>query len=484
MARAARLLVYGLVLLALALAFSAMLPAGAVAAAPRLLRAEFYRGVPPVTPGAAGLFRIIFGAGVLAYIVATPLDLGVLQSYEVDAAGGLYGRVMRSLGAQPAIAQHLDRWLYVSGALFVAGVVTPLSYACFVAGFLLWASILTLTTSAHAVASIAIAMICLLAARWGDGLSVDALVRRLRRGHPWEATRSQRYGYAIWIPRLVLGVTFLAAAWSKVRGGGPDWVLNGTVKYHFATDFAHAMVPWGMDLAAHHWVAVMMSAGALVVESLAITAAFSRSSVYVLALGAGALALLAGFALFQGVLWWGWWILLVAFLPWQHVRVRWPWRRVSTPSMVPTFGLPRLQAALVVLVLVQQAVASAFHIEARPMFSAYDMYSATYASIEEFEEAANLVYRVVLFDRSGAHDARECLLSERDAALFVAAHAGDAEARALLRPMLRRCVEREPEIRAVALEGDRAVFNWNARRLEPQRAVDVIGPFAADWLRE
>jgi len=219
---------------------------------------------------------------------------------------------------------------------------------------------------------------------------------------------------------------------------------------------------------------------AVVVESVLITAAFSRSATYTGLLGLAALSLLAGFALFQGVLWWGWWILVVAFLPWQYAR--WPVRR-REPTAAPIWGLNHVQVALVVMMILQQCVMSAFHVEARPMLSAYDMYSATYASAEQFEEATNLVYRVVMLDSRGRH-LTECLLADRDAWLLPLVESDDAVARARLSDVLGECLPHESDPDAILFEGDRRVFNWQTRRFEWKHSVDVLGPVPADWLRD
>ena len=280
----------------------------------------------------------------------------------------------------------------------------------------------------------------------------------------------------------MLGIAFLAAAWSKMPGGGPDWVLNGTVKYYFVSDFEHALVSWGPQLTTFHWVAVVMSGAAVFVESILITAAFSRTAMYTLLLGVAALLLLAGFAVFQGVLWWGWWILFIALLPWQRLRLRWPWRS-RAPQQAPMLGLTSLQFAAVVLLMIQQVVMSAFHVEARPMFSAYDMYSATYASMDEFEDATNLVYRVVIVDNNQSRDLPDCLLSDRDAELLPLAASGGIAARAHLRDVLAPCL-REIQVGALALEGDRRVFDWQEHRFKWKRRIDVIGPVQADWVSD
>lgn len=514
MARGARLLAYGLALMAGILLFRAWLvspflpaqsgaqsgiraastaltsdPIGTLLALPALMPVWIQRGVPVASAEAAGLFRIVFGTAVLAYVMANPVHPQLLEAYELAAAEGPYGAVVRWLSAHPVVVQQLGTWLQVSGVLFIVGFGLPISFAGFVGGFLLWACVYTLMTSAHAVAVLGVTLVCLLPARWGDAWSIDAWLRR-RLNRPRQRDPGRHYGFAIWIPRLVLGLAFLAAAWSKVAGGGLDWILNGTVTYYFVSDIEHALVPWGPSLTAHHWVAVLMSGAAVLTEALVITAAFSRSEAYRLMLAAGALALLAGFALFQGVLWWGWWMLLIAFLPWQrlhsthHSTDHDAKARLGPRVDVASAPLTLAQIMVVAAVIVQQLLASIVHLEARPLISSYDMYSATYASVEEYEEAINLVYRVVVFENGLARDLPECVVDDRGAALVSAAAAGGVDERERVRSLLGPCFEAAPLAEAFALEGDRAVYNRETRRFEWRRGVDVIGPVPADWVRD
>jgi hypothetical protein len=450
-------------------------PAGLIVAWCLRIREWMQRGVPTASAEAAGLFRIVFGTGVLVVVVTEPANIALLESYEASATQGVYGAIVHWLGAHPAVPQGLGWWLNISGALFIAGVFTTVSFGCFVLGFLVWATIFTLTTSTHAVAVLGLTLIALLPARWGAAWSVDALFGRVL-GRPRDSMADGQHGYVFWIPRLVFGLAFLAAAWSKM-GGGLGWILNGTVKYHFISDLDQALVDWGRRLTQSHWAAVAMSGAAVATEALVITAAFSQSVTHVWLCGAGALTLLAGFALFQGVVWPGWWILLIAFLPWQRLG-----RSPHLPLKPATLDVAQL--VVVAMVVAQQFLASAFHFEARPLISAYDMYSATYGSAEEYEHASNLVYRVVVYDNDQARgDLPGCLVDDRTASLLPAAAAGAAEERARLRSLIGPCMRTQTSITAFALEGDRRVYDWNARRFEMARRVDVIGPFPADWLR-
>ena len=449
-------------------------PVGSFTAWGSRVLAWIQRGVPAASAEAAGLFRIVFGTAVVVLVATEPVSPALLQSYEASAAQGGYGAVVHWLGAYPAVSHGLSWWLNAFGALFIAGIATSVSFACFTVGFLVWAAIFTLTTSTHAVAVLGLTLVCLVPARWGDAWSIDALLGGVLT-RPRRRVADGQYGYVFWVPRVVLGLAFLAAAWSKI-GGGLGWILNGTVKYHFISDFSQALVDWGPRLTENHWVAVAMSGTAVAVEAVVVTAAFSRSMTHVLLCGAGALALLAGFALFQGVVWPAWWILLIAFLPWQRLGG-------SQRTVVGQSSLSVVQLVVVVILAAQQLVASAFHLEARPLTSAYDMYSATYESAEEYENASNLVYRVVVYDEGQTRDLPGCLVNDRMASLLPAAAAGASEERARLRSLLEPCVEAESSIPAFALEGDRRVYDWQARRFETRRRLDVIGPFSGDWLR-
>jgi hypothetical protein len=91
---------------------------------------------------------------------------------------------------------------------------------------------------------------------------------------------------------------------------------------------------------------------------------------------------------------------------------------------------------------------------------------------------------VVVYDNDRARgDLPGCLVDDRTASLLPAAAAGAAEERARLRSLIGPCMRTETSITAFALEGDRRVYDWNARRFEMARRVDVIGPFPAGWLR-
>jgi hypothetical protein len=428
-------------------------------------------GVPVASAQAAGLFRVVFGTAVLLYVLSTPVS-PLLSPYDVPRARGLYGVLIRFLAQHPGLIDALPTAILPIGLLFVAGVATSVSYGALVLLVLVWASVATLGTSHHALASLSICLVALVPARWGDGFSVDARIRR--RAGEESAGSSRTYGFAMWIPTLVFGVAFVAAAWSKLREG-PDWILNGTVKYHWLTDSSGALVPWGLELAAHPVLAVILSGVAVGIEALVLTSVFSRSWRYRVVCGLASIALLAGFALFQGVIWPGWWILTLGFLPWHLAR-----RGSASATSRP---LSAAQIAVVLVILLQQVYATWARVEARPLISAYDMYSTTYASPEAYEAASNLVFRVVGVTPSGSFDLPDCTIDDTAAQSFLRAVQGDANERVRIKGLIGECVDRRPDVVEVSIEGDKRVFNWQTRRFEWKRALDRIGPSDASWLR-
>jgi hypothetical protein len=218
---------------------------------------------------------------------------------------------------------------------------------------------------------------------------------------------------------------------------------------------------------------------AVFAEASLITSMFSRSYRYRAVLGSLALLLLIGFALFQGIVWFGWWLLLLAFLPWHLIgRGRDVTERTRLPSITAA------QLAAMCLVVVQQLVATVMHVEARPMFSSYDMYATTYASAEDYEAASNLVYRVVAVAEGRSLDLPGCVVDDTVAAIARRALEGSADDLQLLRKAVGGCLRSTPDVRQVALEGDRQVFLWNESRFTWKRRLDVIGPMDADRLRK
>ena len=427
------------------------------------------RGIPVASAEAAALFRIVFVTLVVIYVLRHPVYPELLTAEGLDRAGGLYGTLVRWLAAHPYVVSSIGTWSAVLGVLVVAGAGMAFAYPALVAVFVLWASVSSLEISHHVVSVLGVTLLCLLAARWADAWSVDAWLLRRRALAP-----STRYGFTLWVPMLVIGLAFALAAGSKLRNG-PDWVLNGSVKYHFVSDLHKAWTPWGVRLTRDQPLAVALSAAGVLLEALVITAAFSRSERYRLLMGLAAVGLLTGFALFHGVLWPGWWILLIGFLPWHRVRAR-----PIDETFVPRAGLtPSVaQRAAVASFVVLQLPIWATQTEARPFLSAYDMYSTTYDSDLAFELTTDLTYRVEGVRSDGARAALTCTIDDTAVRVLTGAAAGSTE-REHTQSILEGCLDDREDVTHVLLIGDRRVFDWESIRFEWKRAIDTIGPIEA-----
>ena len=441
---------------------------GVVVATARWLQ----RGIPEIDAGTLGVFRMVFGSAVLAFVASHPVNASWVTEVNPKVFGGLHAWSLQWLGGHPQVVNLVAPWLLVTGVAFIVGFRARLSFALFVAGMLVWAHVHMAVDGMHPIGTLTLTLLALLPSRWGDGRSVDAWLR-VRLGEQSVARVSgKHYGYSVWVPGLVFGVAFAGAAWSKLQGN-VDWIVNGTIKYHFITDSINAPVDWGLQLARLPALAVLISLFAVSAEALLVTAAFTRSERYRLAMGAAAMAMLMGFGLFQGLFWAGWWVLLLGFLPWQRLS-----RPMPAPILAPRPALVP-QLLLVAVIVTQQIVASALVLETAPALSAYDMYSKTYASAEEFNTAREPVYRIVAATDLGPVelpcDASDTFVDDVRAALTLQ----ETGARTRVWQALRACGQDLTQIRSVRLEGDRQTFDFDRLAFGVTRAP-VLGPLAAD----
>ena len=448
---------------------------GAVRAALGPAARLLMRGIPDVDARTAGFFRIVFGSAVVVYFASHSFGAAVLDAtFDVKLNGELHSAVLAWLRRHPGVVDSLTPWLVVSGAAFTVGALTRTSYALFVAAAILWAFVAIYVDSLHPHSTLLLALVMLLPSRWGDALSVDAW----RRGDAVAPRHGRIYGYSPWVPGLVLGVAFAAAAWAKLVNGPSwtSWVLNGTIQYHFITDSIGAPVDWGLRFVHYPRLAIVASLAAVATEALVVTAAFSRRESYRLVVGLAALALLAGFWLFMGVVWSGWWLLLLGFLPWSRFS-----RSASVSRLEPARAArptPPVYATAIAALIAQQVWVSALAIERAPMFSNYPMYSATWSSLEAFNASRPPVYRVLAETSQGTREL-PCTPSEGLVSEFRAAVGGSADAASSVWRQLRGCGEDLSAVRQVVFEGywrrfdtDRMAFSW-------MRGGGTLGPLPA-----
>ena len=443
-------------------------PGQALGQAGALGLAWLQRGIPTASPGAAGIFRIAFVSCAVGVAALEPAAQRAISATDAAALAGPYGVVVRVMAAHPPLLSLVDVTVLVCGALAVVGLATRVAFAAFVASFLVWACAFTMRTTLHTVSALQLTLLCLLAAPWGDAWSLDAWLRRRRTGLVPDPAPARRHGYAIWVPGFVLGLAYFAAAWAKV-GHGPAWVLNGTARQHFLTDLDEAWTSWGPALTSHPAMAVALSAGAIVVEALAVSAAFVPSWRYRLGIGATVLALLTGFALFQGIVWVGWWVLLLGFLPWQLIDRARPDHRVAGAGGAVT----RPQAGAIVALLLAQLAASIVMRDFRPFISGYDMYATTHGDEVDNVRGGERV-RVVVRSADGWHDVQACtydLPTDGSPELAIGR-------RAALPAHVRDCLAAEPPAGLIRLDLDRQTYDWPSHTLQWRRRVDIAGPYA------
>ena len=268
----------------------------------------------------------------------------------------------------------------------------------------------------------------------------------MQRGTPKE------YGYTVWVPGLVLGVVFAAAAVAKLRDAGVAWILNGTVKYHFLSDSVQAMVDWGLWIGRHHWLSVLLSFGAIAIETLVIVGVLAGAYRYRFAAGVAALGLLMGFTLFQGLFWPGWWILLLSFLPWHSgqltVRLKPDASGPDTDGrsvrlQADRGAFPRAPVFVVMSLIALQLGVSLLRLEVSPLLSTYDMYATTYGSPAEYEQKAGQAYWIIGVDEEA--QSHRCRITRAEADAIAGAAATDPRSVRIDDAPLLRSVARHPD---------------------------------------
>ena len=431
--------------------------------------------IPDASAEAAGLFRIVFGVALLVFVLGRPVGDG-WTTEQANVLSAAHEMVLRIFRGVPSVATWIPTWVGFWGSLFVVGAMTRASYALTTFGVFAWAILYTTRITYHTVCVLLVTLLCLSWSKWGDAWSIDAVWRRptVRRATPKE------YGYTVWMPSLVLGVIFAAAAFAKLRESGVAWILNGTVKYHFLSDSRQAMVDWGLRFGHYHSVAVLLSFGAIAIESLVIVGVLSRLYRYRLIAGVSALCLLAGFSLLQGLFWPAWWILLLSFLPWHLVAVN-SARKTSFEDVRAATGWVGLfqpaAVGVIVVFLAAQLVVSAFKIEVSPLISTYDMYSTTYSSPAEYEQKAADQYWVVATD--DMMKLHQCRISRLEADA-IAANAASARAVSMAAGFVRRCFEPSVHVRTIAVEGSRVRVDWAQWRPGQPARVRLTEPIAIE----
>lgn len=438
--------------LALGAALLARRRDGGAAIAARLV-GVVSRGVPALSPFALAAFRLAFGTALALYVAASLYPKGPFpRALHGSLPSFVDNELIHAIAANGEAVRAIQTASIAAAVLFAVGVRPRATYAMAAAGVVLWMLARALRDTAHQFGILLVPLLCLLPVPWGEAPPV----------HHWSrgslsTARSKRYGYAPWLLTLALGLAFAAAAWAKLREG-PGWVLNGTVKYAFVADGENARVDWGLTIATMPRIAVLMSAAAVTSEAMIIVSAFVRGAGPRMIAGLAGTTLLAGFFLFQGVLWPAWWILLLGFLPWH-----WLGRGQASSALYTAARLSGTQAACAVALIALQVVVSGRFVEVEPVASRYDMYSTTRSSPAQFDrEEPDVRRRVVAIGSDGTHmDITACLSHQTNVLSDLWAAVGGGR-----RPptdTLTGCAKGLMASRFRLLEDERA-FDWTAGR--------------------
>jgi hypothetical protein len=435
---------------------AARIPLRNVFIRPREAVASFLRSIAGRIPAGSAeqvaVFRIVFGFALLALFLDQRVGPASLQS--TNALTSLHEWLIAPFVRAPFLTQWVLPWLLLASVLFIAGAASRLSYLMLTFGALAWATLMTTRLGYHMVSALLVALLCLIPSRWGDAWSVDAWWRRRNHRPPVKARSPRAYGYTIWMPGVVIGVVFAAAAVAKLHESGIAWILNGTVKYHFLSDAASAPLDWGLRVGLYPKLAVALSFGAILIESTIVVGAFACRYVYRAIAGIAGVALLSGFALFQGLFWPAWWLLLVSFLPW-HWLVRHSTAVQSANATAPDVARVRLQPVIVIVLIAQQLLVSGLSLEAGPALSTYGMYSNTYDSPEAYESQSTTSYWLT------SSDGRQCNVSEDAARAVASARSGSGDAPA--RDAVQRCFG-TTDLSRIEAEQRRARIDWKRWR--------------------
>jgi hypothetical protein len=409
--------------------------------------------IPAGSAEQVAVFRIVFGFALLALFLDQRVGpASVLQSTNV--LGTLHQWLIAPFVRAPFLTQWVLPWLLLWSVLFIAGAASRFSYLMLTFGAFAWAALMTTRLGYHMVSALLVALPCLIPSRWGDAWSVDAWWRRRHLETPVKTTSPQEYGYTIWMPGVVVGVIFAAAAVAKLHESGIAWILNGTVKYHFLSDAASAPLDWGLRVGLYPTLAIALSFGAILIESTIVFGAFARRYLYRAIAGIAAVALLGGFGLFQGLFWPAWWLLLVSFLPWHWLLRESPAVQSANASALDIARL-RPHVLIVIVVIAQQLLVSGLSLEAGPALSTYGMYANTYDSPEAYESQSTTSYWLT------SSDGRECSVSEGAARAVASARSGSADAPA--RDAVQRCFG-TADLSTVEAEQRRARIDWERWR--------------------
>ena len=340
---------------------------------PRLVGSMFGNFLPSLSLEGIELMRLTFGVLLAVAVWMTPFSPDLVVPVNVQRTTDWLAdwELIGMLASSPTSIKTLQNFAVIGLVLFATGLFLPRQL------LLCTALVLTMLVlaklrhgSSHDWGLPLLAVWALTPVPWNNLKDVNPRVR----------------GYAAWIPGLLLGLSFSAAAIAKLQESGLSWITTGAVRYHFIEDAEGAVSQLGLWIATHEYMAVAVSILAILAELLLLLTAFSKRRSLRFFGGTLGIALLLGFWLMQGVFWPAWWALLVAFLPWNRIATQLQRTSISLPTSTGS-PLPTWVSQVLVLLVGIQIVASLSGTEHEPLISNFPMYSHTYSSPASFNKA-------------------------------------------------------------------------------------------------
>jgi len=166
---------------------------------------------------------------------------------------------------------------------------------------------------------VVLALVALALSRAGDAWSLDAYLNPRRLHTP---DKSGEYTWPIRFVWVAMSLIFFAAGVSKLRHSGLDWIVSDNFsllllrqQYHISD--GDPLTTWGVAIAGQPWLAHLMAASAVVVETLFPLVLVSRRVRMVL-VPAG-LLFLVGIRLLMGPTFEQFMMCYVFWVPWERV---------------------------------------------------------------------------------------------------------------------------------------------------------------------
>jgi hypothetical protein len=178
---------------------------------------------------------------------------------------GIVAVVPRDVFFTPSVFTALYWATFTAGMVALIGLFTRTSLFVFALGiWILVAHLYSYGDRHHIEAIFAIFLMALAFAPSGDRLSLDALIRRRRRGRSPTTTpeASGRADTAMWplkLAHVLLAMTYFSTGITKVLFGGPRWMNGYTLQGYTFTDAVNRGIPLGVWVGQQHGLAIFLS---------------------------------------------------------------------------------------------------------------------------------------------------------------------------------------------------------------------------------